>query len=141
MGMEYNTKKRYQIALRRLYAANYKSKEILNLIGIDKDGFINHVNKFLLDGMTLENFGTVWGLDHIVPVHLFDSNNINDLKLCYNYNNIMPMFNSDNRLKGASVHFSLAKLETMYTNVFILALIDRCHTEIDRIYQKYLLTT
>ena len=138
--MKYNEKKRLQIALRRLYATNSPSKEILTLIGIDKQGFINNVNKYLLEGMTKENFGKIWGLDHIVPVDLFDINEEAEKKLCYNYQNIIPMFNNDNRLKGASVHFSLAKLETMYTNVYIQQLKEKCLNEITNRYDKYLIS-
>jgi hypothetical protein len=138
--MKYNEKKRLQIALRRLYATNAPSKEILTLIGIDKQGFINHVNKYLLEGMTKENFGKIWGLDHIVPVDLFDINDEAEKKLCYNYQNIIPMFNNDNRVKGASVHFSLAKLETMYTNVYIQQLKEKCLNEITNRYDKYLIS-
>jgi hypothetical protein len=125
--------------MRRLYCTNTPSKEIVSLLAIDKDGFIEHINKHLIQGMTKENFGSEWGLDHIVPVDLFDLTNDDDLKLCYNYNNIMPMFNSDNRLKGASVHFSLDKLNTMYSNVYIEQLKNKCNEEIIRIYQKYLI--
>ena len=138
--MKYNEKKRLQIALRRLYATNAPSKEILTLIGIDKQGFINNVNKYLLEGMTKENFGKIWGLDHIVPVDLFDINDEAEKKLCYNYQNIIPMFNNDNRVKGASVHFSLAKLETMYTNVYIQQLKEKCLNEITNRYDKYLIS-
>lgn len=137
--MKYNEKKRLQIALRRLYCSNTPSKEIVTLLGTDKDGFIDHINRFLLDGMTLENFGTTWGLDHIVPVELFDLTNEEDKLLCYNYNNIMPMFNHDNRLKGGSVHFSLLKLDAMYTNVVIQQLRAKCLHEIRTRYDKYLL--
>lgn len=137
--MKYNEKKRYQIALRRLYGENRKNTEILTLIGTDKLGFISHINKYLLDGMTKENFGKVWGLDHIVPVDVFDLSNDEEKKLCYNYNNIMPMFNSDNRLKGASVHFSVDKLNSMNSNVYIEQLKNKCFDVIIRIYQKYLL--
>ena len=136
--MKYNTKKRLQIAMRRLYGSNTPSKEIVSLLGIDKNGFIDHINKYLIEGMTNENFGTEWGLDHIVPVDLFDLSEKKDLILCYNYNNIMPMFNTDNRLKGASVHFSIAKLDSMTTNVYIEVLKRRCKEEIARRYQKYL---
>ena len=90
--------------------------------------------------MSYDNFGKTWGLDHIVPVHLFDLSNEDDLKLCYNYNNIMPMFNGDNRLKGASVHFSLEKLNSMYSNVYIVQLKQKCYEEISNTYRKYLLT-
>jgi len=137
--MKYNTKKKYQIALRRFYNTIAPSKELSSLVGIDKIGFKNHIDKYLVEGMTSENFGSSWGLDHIVPVDLFDLTNKNDLELCYNYNNIMPMFNSDNRLKGASVHFSLEKLNTMDANVYIDKLKLRCNEEITRTYQKYLL--
>jgi hypothetical protein len=137
--MKYNIKKRYQIAVRRLYSTTASNKEIISLVGIDKDGFICHVNKYLIEGMTKETFGKTWGLDHIVPVDLFDLTDENDLKLCYNYNNIMPMFNSDNRLKGASVHFSLVKLNTMDTNVYIDGLKTKCNEEINRTYKKYLM--
>ena len=150
--MKYNDKKKYQIAMRRLYATNTPSKQIIELLGIDKIGFIQHIDKYLLEGMTKENFGKVWSLDHIVPVDLFDFDNLNDLKLCYNFINIMPMFINDNRLKGASVHFSLEKLKllriafsekesgvnTSYTKV-CEDLIDKCNDEIIRTYQKYLL--
>ena len=136
--MKYNLKKKYQIAMRRLYTTNTPSTEFIQLLGIDKIGFINHIEKYRLDGMTKENFGSVWSLDHIVPVDLFDFNNIDELKLCYNYNNIMPMFLNDNRLKGASVHFSLIKLQTLSTNVYTEKLIAKCNGEIIRTYQKYL---
>lgn len=125
--------------MRRLYGTNTPSKEIVSLLAIDKDGFINHINKYLIEGMTKENFGTEWGLDHIVPVELFDFSNKEELKLCYNFNNIMPMFNNDNRMKGASVHFSLAKLESMYTNVCIEELKRRCKNEINKTYMKYII--
>jgi hypothetical protein len=161
--MKYNEKKRLQIAMRRQFSSPANGKEISILLGIDKQGFINHVNRFLLEGMTVENFGKVWSLDHIVPVELFDLSNIDEKRLCYNYLNIMPMFNNDNRMKGASIHFSLQKLEslkhvpeycsgtipvleqtesttTMYTNVYVLdSLILKCNEELIRTYQKYLL--
>jgi hypothetical protein len=102
--------------------------------------------------MTMDNFGKIWGLDHIVPVDLFDLSNIDDKKLCYNFINIMPMFNNDNRLKGASIHFSLEKLnhlktvvdnlsasEPMYTFVYINKLIERCEVNKQLVYQKYLI--
>ena len=139
MKNDYNTKKKLQISLRRLYSTNTPSKEIVKLLGIDKNGFIDHINKYLLSGMTIENFGDVWGLDHIAPTELFNLNNETDLKLCYNYNNIMPMFNNDNRIKGASVHFSLDKLNSMESNIIIEQLKEKCTVAINTIYKKYLI--
>ena len=134
--MNYHTKKRLQIALRRFYTSHSPSKEIAELIGIDREGFRTYVHNCVQSGMTPDTYGVTWGLDHIVPAELFSDD---ELHLCYNYNNLMPMFNDDNRMKGASVHFSLAKLESMYTNVFIQQLIHRCKKEIQNRYMKYLI--
>jgi hypothetical protein len=136
---KYNLTKKYQILLRRFYNTNIKSQRASILLGIDKTGFKNHIDKYLIEGMTKENFGELWGLDHIVPIQLFDFDNVDDFSLCYNYNNIIPMFNSDNRLKGASVHFSLLKLDSMYTNVYTQKLKDKCHEEIMKTYMKYII--
>lgn len=129
--------KKYQISLRRLYTTS-PSKEILTLVGTNKIHFINHINNYLIDGMDYSNFGTEWSLDHIVPVNAFDLSDEEQLRLCYNYNNIMPMYNIDNRNKGASLHFSILKLKTLEQNENVLKLIDLCEKQINMIYSKYL---
>lgn len=130
--------KKYQIALRRLYTTTIPSKEILTLVGTNKIHFINHINKQLIDGMDYSNFGTEWSLDHIVPVNAFDLTDDEQLHLCYNYNNIMPMYNIDNRAKGASLHFSLLKLNTLESNHIVDNLIKICSDNIEEVYAKYL---
>lgn len=144
--MKYNTKKKYQIAMRRAYATKTPSKEIINLLGVNKLEFKTHIDSRLLPGMTIETFGKEWGLDHIVPVDLFDLNSEEEKSLCYNYINIIPMFNNDNRLKGASVHFSLEYLqywlskETNENSKKIMEkLINKCMLEIDQRYSQYLI--
>ena len=132
-----NLVKKYQIALRRLYTSS-TSKEILTLVGTNKIHFINHINNQLIDGMDYSNFGTEWSLDHIVPVNAFDLTDNEQLHLCYNYNNIMPMYNIDNRAKGASLHFSLLKLNTLESNDVVDKLINLCNNNIEEVYGKYL---
>ena len=89
--------------------------------------------------MTFDNFGKIWSFDHIVPIDLFDLQDDKDLKLAYNYNNIMPMFNNDNRLKGASIHFSIIKLQSMENNIIINELLNKCNIENNKTYKKYLI--
>lgn len=130
--------KKYQIALRRLYTTS-PSKEIITLVGTNKTNFINHINNQLIDGMDYNNFGTEWSLDHIVPVNAFDLSDYEQLLLCYNYNNIMPMYIIDNRAKGASLHFSLLKLKKSESNEIINKLINLCNDKIKETYDKYLI--
>lgn len=132
-----NLVKKYQIALRRLYTSS-ASKEILTLVGTNKIHFISHINNQLIDGMDYSNFGTEWSLDHIVPVNAFDLTDNEQLHLCYSYNNIMPMYNIDNRAKGASLHFGLIKLNTLEPNDVVDKLINLCNNKIEEVYGKYL---
>jgi hypothetical protein len=141
----YRTKKKYQISIRRFYISDSPSKEISKYLSIDKGGFKNYLDAQILPDMLSENFGVIWGIDHIIPVEVFDLNNEEDLKLCYHYLNMFPMFNEDNRLKGCSVHFSIQKLqnkikkETDPGNIEILTkLISKCEYEIENRYNKYL---
>lgn len=139
--MKNNLKKKFQISMRRFYSTNSPCKEISNYIGINKNEFIDYINKNLISGMTIENFGSVWSLDHIVPIDLFNLNNENDLHIGYNYLNILPMFINDNRLKGASVHFSKIKLLKMKETIkdkTIDILLEKCNNHISIVYDKYL---
>ncbi len=62
------------------------------------------------DGMTWENYGSLWVVDHIVPFRSFDLFNIEDLKLCWNYRNLMPLLDEDNSKKHGNVFFALELL-------------------------------
>ena len=43
------------------------------------------------DGMTWENYGDLWVIDHIKPTHLFNPWNEDELKVCYSYKNTRPL--------------------------------------------------
>jgi len=129
---------KHQIALRRLYLNDGPCKAISNVIGTTKEEFIKYINSQLINGMTVENFGKVWGLDHIVPTELFNQDDPNEFKLCWNFNNIMPMFIHDNRKKGASVHFSIEKLNKVKSNECVEKLKLICENEIKNTWNKYL---
>lgn len=148
MKENHNKKKRLQIGLRRLYSTDSPSKEVLKYLSLDKESFREYINSKLLEGMTLENFGSVWGIDHIVPVELFDLNNEEDLKVCYNFINLIPMFNDDNRFKGGSIHFSSILLQKKlekekekenHNKNILIKLLAKCEQEIVYRYDKYLL--
>ena len=52
--------------------------------------------------MTLQNFGE-WEMDHTIPVASFKFEKLDDLKLCFNYKNVKPMWQSDNRHKSCKL--------------------------------------
>ena len=90
--------------------------------------------------MSFENYGKIWQIDHIVPVELFNIDSETDKIICFNYENTIPMFKSDNRLKGASIHFSLELLKTKKQSDNIKSLIDKCEKEVEIRWKKYFTT-
>lgn len=146
INMNIRTKKKLQLLMRRFYGTKMPCREIQLLLNLSKDEFRAHIDSYKLEGMFQENFGTYWGLDHIVPAGLFDIDNIEERKICYSYINIMPMENMDNRIKGASIHFSLEKINLLLKKehkeevVIILEILkERCIQEIKNRYDKYLI--
>jgi len=126
------------MACRRLLFNTSPSKRILKYIGCSPDEYRNYINSKKFADMTEYNFGTVWQLDHIVPVELFDLTNENDLKVCFNYLNVFPMYSMDNKAKGMSIHFSKLLCERLPNSDIRQQLIERCQSEIDARYSKYL---
>lgn len=133
--------KSLQIQLRRFYLSDSPCKFLSKFIGIDKEQFYEYIQKYLQPDMSFTNFGELWQFDHIVPVCLFDLNNDEDLSVCFNYMNIIPMYNRDNKLKGASPHTSLYILnkrkEVYKENETLDLLIDKCIQDIENHWFKY----
>lgn len=131
-------KKKYQIACRRLYFNSAPSKFILKYIGCSPEEYRIHINSKRFDDMLLENYGKDWELDHVVPVELFDLNKEDDLKLCFNYRNIIPMYRMDNKAKGMSIHFSEQIIRKLDKSDITHSLLKKCVDEIHSRYSKYL---
>lgn len=78
--------------------------------GIDPERFRRYITAQLKMGWHMGNWGLLWQLGHIVPICLFDHTLEADLKLCWNYLNIMPVSVETNWRKGASLDFSLREI-------------------------------
>lgn len=79
-----------------------KSDSMRNLIGCSSEQLRKHIESQFKTGMTWENYGPVWHLDHIKPFAAFD--NIADpaqqREVCH-YTNLQPLFAEENLSKGA----------------------------------------
>lgn len=62
-----------------------------------------HLERQFKPGMTWENYGARWELDHIVPLaaHNYSSPTHADFKRAWAISNLQPLWARDNRIKGA----------------------------------------
>lgn len=123
-----------QKQLSDFYKTQYSCDEIYKYIGCSRNEFYDYINSLLIHPMNPYNVGIEWQFDHIVPKILFSPD---EYHLCWNYQNILPMFITDNKYKGSSIHFSLEYLKSIPITEVTKQLIDKCLEEIKR-YDKYL---
>lgn len=70
-------------------------KEIL---GCTSEEFENHIKSQFKENMCFENYGD-WELDHIKPLSKFDLTKENNIRECFHYTNIQPLWKIENRKK------------------------------------------
>lgn len=81
-------------------AGRTKSSGTKKLIGCPIEILILHLESQFIEGMSWENYGPVWHVDHIKPCSNFDLSNPEQQRACFNYSNLQPLFAADNLQKG-----------------------------------------
>lgn len=106
MKLKENQKKRLHLAFRRFLTWKSNGHEIKQYLGVDIGEVREWIEEMFLDGMNWDNYGTVWQVDHIVPLRMFDLFDEGQLKIAWHYKNLMPLYKADNLNKEGNVHFS-----------------------------------
>lgn len=70
------------------------------VITYTEDQIKSHLEKQFQDGMSWENYGTVWHIDHKIPVSAFNLHCEEDIKRCWSLKNLQPMFAEENVKKS-----------------------------------------
>jgi len=107
------TKKRLQIAFRRLMLGDSPSAEMKEYTGLDSFQLKQHISSKMLPGMTWNNYGEEWVVEHVVALCYFDLDKKEERKLAWNPINLMPIFKEDMRFKEGNPHFAKELLEVM----------------------------
>jgi hypothetical protein len=56
-------------------------------------------------GMTWENYGAVWHIDHIIPCSFFNMSYPEHQIACFNWQNLQPMFGEENLHKSDNMDY------------------------------------
>jgi hypothetical protein len=75
-------------------------KRTTEMLGCSIQEMKNHLQKQFKRGMTWENHGTHWHVDHIVPLSQFDFTNPIQAALATHYTNLQPMWAKENLSKS-----------------------------------------
>jgi hypothetical protein len=90
----------------RLYIAlkkNSKKGSSVKLLGCSIDYFKQYIESQFLDDMSWDNWGSVWHLDHILPMRCFDLTNLDELSKVCHHTNMQPLYASLNQEKSDQI--------------------------------------
>jgi len=95
-----STRIRNRIAMAIKQQCTRKAEKTAALLGCGVADAMSHIESKFREGMTWQNHGRIWHLDHIVPLRAFDLSTIEGQKRAFNFKNLQPLFVLENLTKN-----------------------------------------
>ena len=92
------------------------ANKTFDLLGCSHSFFKSWIMHQLYGNMTIENYGSVWQIDHCLAIASFNLLDENDMKRCFNWINFRPMYVKDNIIKGDKIDYHLYILQEVKAN-------------------------
>ncbi len=135
----YRCNPQFRIAqtLRTITSRLFKHKErsTFEYIGASQEFFIEWIQFQLastVDGLTMENYGGTWHLDHVVPCNSFDLQVEEQRRICFNWVNVRPLIAAVNMSKREKID-EQALLDQVQTYHRFKQTIDTKEQVVDRV--------
>ena len=96
--LQTNTSRRIRYELNTVLKGK-KTKRTTELIGCSIEKLKAHLEAMFQEGMTWENYGKLWEIDHIIPCAAWNLVEEFDNICCWNYRNLRPLLKHHNRSK------------------------------------------
>lgn len=96
-----------------------KSKHTAILLGCDHEMFMMWLEYRFVEGMTFDNYGPVWELDHVIPCASFDMTKPESQAKCFHWSNYQPLFAKDNTAKCAKIDDELIIMQAIKVREFL----------------------
>lgn len=91
-----------------LHYVKNKTKSSIKLLGCTIEKTCDSLESQFKEGMTWENMGRGgWHIDHIIPCAFFDLTKPSHQKVCFNWQNLQPLWESENCSKSNKIHWSI----------------------------------
>jgi hypothetical protein len=121
--------------------AKYKA-----MLGCSWDTLRAWLESNFAEGMTWDNYGTVWHVDHAMPCSVFDFTIEENAKVCFNWSNLSPMIGSENISKSNKIDMAFVASIKEKALVFMKShrkeiLADSLPADMRRVYESEVLDT
>lgn len=73
----------------------------------------------LYDGMTMDNYGKYWHIDHVKPCSKFDLSKEEEIKKCFSWENLRPFVSEKNRKKANKINIYDIVLQELKVKCFL----------------------
>jgi len=99
---EYKMKRILRNAISRICrkSKTQKDRRVIEYIGCRMSEVRQHIERQFVKGMTWDNHGELWEIDHIVPLAQFDLTELSQRLAANHYTNLQPLWKWQNRAKG-----------------------------------------
>ena len=84
----------------RVWIGKNRAASASELLGCTIENFKIHIESQFQPGMTWENHGKDWEIDHIMPISIFDLSKSEHQKRCFHFSNHQPLPKAENRRKS-----------------------------------------
>ena len=84
-----------------------KTNKTIDLLGCSHSFFKSWIIHQLYGDMSFDNYGSVWQIDHCLPKTSFNLLDENDMKKCFNWINLRPMYSKGNNSKNDKIDHHL----------------------------------
>lgn len=99
-----NLKGSYYTRVAAVMRGRRKTVKTAELVGCSWNELRTYISSKFQEGMTWENYGK-WHVDHIKPCASFDFSDVTQLRICFHYSNLQPLWAKDNLKKGGKINF------------------------------------
>jgi hypothetical protein len=130
--------KLHRSCARRIFNVIHKKRSTDEYVGCSSEKLQDWFEFCFQDGMTFENHGTVWHIDHVIPVNKFDLDDEEQQFLCFNWRNMMPYPKKDNLSKHDNIVVEQIKIHLTNLKNFHEENDEKIPEKYSKLYAKYL---
>lgn len=97
-----------------------KNSKTLQCIGCNSEFLKKWLEFNLTDDMKLSEHGTVWHIDHVLPISIFDLSIDKEKTICFHWSNLAPLHRIKNMAKGNRIDKEQIKLHLESLKSFVI---------------------